>query len=383
MHVVCLAGWYPNTQNSLGGIFIHRHFLALKETMKPGDSCSLFHFAPYTHGKPIPQKINKHPEHINIIPVKQFSAKWRLLNAALYHAIVAWEMRKVLKQKPQIVHLHAADKIGFIAALFKNTGGYALWLTEHWAIFEQNVPDAYEKRGKWFQKTYRYLWNRVDKVARINQHLHAAMCRTLGSEIPSVTCYNVLDPVFVADIEKNPIATLEVETPRFLHISNFEKRKNIVPLLEAFDTFRKNYPQAQLTLIGGELPPHTQLPEGVQAFGGLPPGELIPHYRKCNALILVSDAENAPCVIVEALCYGLPILATSVGGVSEMCTAENSILIPAFQTPQAKAEKIAELLLQFKEKSRTFDSMRIHSEAFNIYAPKRVGESLWREYSKE
>jgi len=52
-------------------------------------------------------------------------------------------------------------------------------------------------------------------------------------------------------------------------------------------------------------------------------------YGALDALLLCSDAEGLPQTVVEALCAGLPVLATAVGGVPELVADEvNGLLVP-------------------------------------------------------
>jgi len=46
-----------------------------------------------------------------------------------------------------------------------------------------------------------------------------------------------------------------------------------------------------------------------------------------SALVLFSRYENLPCVIIEALCCGLPVIATDVGGVKELINMKNGMLV--------------------------------------------------------
>ena len=41
---------------------------------------------------------------------------------------------------------------------------------------------------------------------------------------------------------------------------------------------------------------------------------------------MASSSENAPCVIAEAHCSGLPVLSSNVGGISNMIDETNGIL---------------------------------------------------------
>ena len=49
--------------------------------------------------------------------------------------------------------------------------------------------------------------------------------------------------------------------------------------------------------------------------------------QQAHSFVLNSNIENAPCVISEALCCGLPVIATRVGGVPEMVDKFNGILV--------------------------------------------------------
>ena len=41
---------------------------------------------------------------------------------------------------------------------------------------------------------------------------------------------------------------------------------------------------------------------------------------------MASSSENAPCVIAEALCTGLPVISSNVGGIANMIDDSNGIL---------------------------------------------------------
>ena len=51
-------------------------------------------------------------------------------------------------------------------------------------------------------------------------------------------------------------------------------------------------------------------------------------------MVMFSRYENAPCSIIEALSTGIPVIATSVGGIPEMINSSNGILVDSENTGQ-------------------------------------------------
>ncbi|MCB4234228.1 glycosyltransferase family 4 protein [Kaistella anthropi] len=49
--------------------------------------------------------------------------------------------------------------------------------------------------------------------------------------------------------------------------------------------------------------------------------------RASDCFVLFSDYENFPCVLLESLSTGTPVIATKVGGIPEVVNEKNGILI--------------------------------------------------------
>ena len=67
----------------------------------------------------------------------------------------------------------------------------------------------------------------------------------------------------------------------------------------------------------------------VEFLGWLDPKAIQSYFSEngINALILVSETEGLPVVIMEAFSASIPVIATDVGGVSELVNAENGVLL--------------------------------------------------------
>ena len=72
--------------------------------------------------------------------------------------------------------------------------------------------------------------------------------------------------------------------------------------------------------------------------------DVLPFYGVADGMVLPSHTEGSPHVVLEAMSAGVPIVATSVGGVPEILqNSETAILVPAHNS-EALAAGIAKLL---------------------------------------
>ena len=95
------------------------------------------------------------------------------------------------------------------------------------------------------------------------------MEQTLGSNKKHILFPNALDAVF-----ENAQIVQESGCYHFLHVSNFEPRKNTNLIIEAFKEVKSQIPQARLTLVGISQEKKNQLFEEYQfakiAFWAIP-----------------------------------------------------------------------------------------------------------------
>lgn len=387
-----LAGWYPTDKNPHAGDFIRRHFKAFpksKAFVESGEKLHLIHFAISNRWNPSGynnalNKIRDKNCTVGEFIVPVFQSRNYLLkpfNFIWYYFIGVIVLLNYFKtHKTNYVHLHAADKVGFLAALFKDVIGYKLLYTEHWAIFNKDVEDRYERRNYWFQFYFKKVWEKTDLFVSISNTLYQSMAEVFSETKEFILVPNVLDRVFEYDIVAFPIKSSDINSlqVKFLHISNFEKRKNIPIIISAFQSLRKEFPQSTLSLVGGDLINSNELDlTSVFIYPNSPVENLIAHYRNSDVFVMYSEAENAPCVITEALSYGLPVISNDVGGISEMLTTENGIIINGSSENQFSNENLLTALLEFTQKSQIFDKIEISKKALDKYGESNVFENFY------
>lgn len=123
--------------------------------------------------------------------------------------------------------------------------------------------------------------------------------------------------------------------PTFLFAGRLDsRRKGIKRTLKAFARFRDQHSEGQLVLAGrGDLPPDIRETvrniDGVNVVGYLSHEELVVWYRKATALVLLSESEALPNVVLEAMASGLPVIATPVGDVPKLLSGNRGCLVGA------------------------------------------------------
>jgi len=111
-----------------------------------------------------------------------------------------------------------------------------------------------------------------------------------------------------------------------LCIGNFEARKQQILLTQAFAEISSRHPHVVLVLVG-ELPSfysailrqyiqERRLGSTIRLIAAT--RETFPWYALADAFVLLSDVESMPRALMEAMAFGLPVLATAVYGIPEL-----------------------------------------------------------------
>lgn len=119
-----------------------------------------------------------------------------------------------------------------------------------------------------------------------------------------------------------------------------------------------------------------KIPKEQIQFYGLKQGQdLVDLYHQADFLVLFSNFENIPVVINEAQACGLPVIATNVGGISEVINTENGFLIGP-----KNEEQLTTILAKTIGEDYTFNSLEIQLKAISKYSFDAVGNQLNKIY---
>jgi len=160
-------------------------------------------------------------------------------------------------------------------------------------------------------------------------------------------------------------------------ISNLNAQKRIDVLLDAFRIVSKNNPRARCVIVGsglgsGSLESELRrktielgLADKVVFTGHV--GDVRSYLEAADLFVLSSDKEGLPLVLGEAMAYGVPCIATAVGGNSEIVSHGQTGLLVKPRSPEQLAEAIEYLLAHPEERYRMgANALRRVQEHFNI-----------------
>lgn len=201
----------------------------------------------------------------------------------------------------------------------------------------------------WIGKPIRWIAFRFFDVVPVS------ICRNVAKTIRAIYGRRLRTPVIPIGIPTGQFACTgrhwggdEEPDVVLVHIGRFSPEKSHLLLIESFAMAVKQYDTMHLWLVGdGELRPVVEdqvSKRGLQekvSFLGIR-ANVAKLYAEGHLLILPSNWEGSPQVIMEAMAAGLPVIATAVGGVPEM--VEDGIT--GILVPPRDSESLTQAILQ-------------------------------------
>jgi glycosyltransferase involved in cell wall biosynthesis len=122
-------------------------------------------------------------------------------------------------------------------------------------------------------------------------------------------------------------ATPPSDAPLLLFVGKSFVPKGGPELLDAFATVRRAHPRAQLAIVSQRCP--APLPEGVTFHGPLGRAALARLYARATVFVLPTLREAFGLSLLEAMGFGLPVVATRLEAIPEIVAdGETGLLVP-------------------------------------------------------
>ncbi|MFX1319389.1 MAG: N-acetyl-alpha-D-glucosaminyl L-malate synthase BshA [Promethearchaeota archaeon] len=264
-----------------------------------------------------------------------------------YTVALASRMAQVVrKHHLDLLHVHYAIPHAVSAFIAQQMTGVPYVVTLHGSdVHTLGADPAY-------QPATRFAVEAANAVTCVTKHICQTAEETLGVRCSIEPITNFTDPtLFKPDACE---FTLGEGKRHLLHVSNFRPVKRVSDLVTAFAQIADQVPDVDLLLIG-DGPTRPEVDRLIRKYELNSrikcPGfkrDVYQYLRCAHAFGLSSELEGAPLSLLEAMSCGLPVVATSVGGIPEIVhDGRNGLLVP-FGDIDALADKLYAVLTDSK-----------------------------------
>ncbi|MGF6148175.1 Mannosylfructose-phosphate synthase [Kingella potus] len=352
MHILLLPSWYPETPDSLDGLFFRQQAHALARAgLRVGVAAPLFRsprrwreiFAGRYGNKLFSDgPIATYTRHSSYFcpPLPHFDReRWLAAGMRLFARYLAEQGR------PDLLHAHAVSHGGILARRIARRYGIPYVITEHSSTYARGLVRRWQRPAM--------IAAAAGAAARLA--VSPAFCRLLANEYPGLDWQylpNILPPAFAAPLPmtERPSENRENGSFVFCSAAHLNRNKGFDILLEAFALALKQQPGLRLEIAGGgaELANlqrqagRLNIARAVRFHGAVSAAEMPQFMRRSDAFVLASRSETFGMVFVEALSQGLPVAATRCGGPESIIGADNGLLVPP-DNPAALADAMLHL----------------------------------------
>jgi glycosyltransferase involved in cell wall biosynthesis len=235
---------------------------------------------------------------------------------------------------------------------------YQVALTVHMNWPSQAQEEAFEgnirKGGRYYKGIKRmenWVFANADKVIAVSAYMKEALLREypqLQSKLVAVI-YNGIAADFAAGAGPAPPGQIGGKF-RLVNIGALSVRKNPQFLLRVLSCLVKDFPGIELDLAGAgnyqaalaKSAAALGIKGNVRFSGYLP--DVRPCLNRAQLYLHSSLGESCPYVLIEAMSFGLPIVAFACGGIPEMITHGYNGFLVQGQDAQVYAGYVRELL---------------------------------------
>jgi glycosyltransferase involved in cell wall biosynthesis len=377
--ILWLVSWYPNETDPFTGDFIKRQaeavsafqpltiiFVGKKGKISPADQKDLR--AQNSSNEAMQEFILYDPAIENDAPGSKILS---LYNYFKTHLGIIKRLKKS-GELPDLIHVHVAMKAGLVALYLKWKYNIPYILTEHWTGYYPEAKHSLFKKSYFFRYCTKLILKKADRFLPVSQALGDLINR-LWVRIPFQKIPNSVNTRLFF-----PSTNGFAQRFRFIHISSLAYPKNPEGIIRAFARLLKLGIQADLVLVGPLNPRLTEFisasglaPERIQCTGELSYEQVGIELRNSSTLVMFSYYENMPCVILEALCSGVPVIATHVGGIPEVVCNETGILIDP-----GDEDALTNAMTEMTREYQRYDKNKISAKAAAQYSYTTIGEQI-------
>lgn len=363
MKIIWLASWYPNKYEPVNGDFIQRHAKAVSNIL-PIDVLHVVQLGKNFEANNEIETINAKnlTEHICYFKFK----KWgigiidKIRYNTLYKKTALAFVENFIKTngKPDLIHVHVPMKSGWVAYSLKKKYSIPYIVSEQASYYDDEAPDNFKNRSLFFKLNTKKVCKNAIAISNVSSVIAKKMEKLLNVK-------NIHTIHNIANTKRFFYMPIQPQNEFiWVHVSTLSEQKNIPGIIYAFrQLVAENIQLCKLVLVGTYKELHEPLVKQLQLehlinfTGEVTHHQVAGYLQSANAFVLFSKHENFPCVLVEALCCGLPVVATNVGGIPDAINDNNGLMVPS-NNVVALTAAMKSVMMNYKNYNQAFIAER-------------------------
>jgi len=299
--------------------------------------------------------------------------------------LTLWHLWRFLQQERiDVVHLHFTIPLSLYFAVLRPFSSWKLLATFH-------GTDGYSLSGKskWHRLLIRLVIYRVDLVTTVSADLMRAVKASLPGLLTRSRVILNGSPV-LGDLSERPVSSSPARVPEcyLLAVGGLIPRKAYDVLLKALGIAQSRGHRLDLVIIGDgpEAANLTALAKALgiedQVFftGEIPHAEALGFYSRAKFFVHTAREEAFGLVLLEAMYFETPVIASRVGGIPEFVKDGETGLLVNPDDPTALAETM--IRLDRDELLRTSLAARGREMVTGVHSWGRVVQAYKRAYDE-
>lgn len=384
INILWLPAWFPSRVDFLSGDFTERYALAVsafrnvtvlyvskdvslikkRKEIEIERKDNLVVYRAYYSGKDVQGRVGK------------------FISVTRYYVLLFSLYKKAKKERGNFtfVHIHVPLRQCLLAIWLKLKSGL------NYVITEQNTWYTSHREGFFstslsIQRMIKYVFQNALKVHTVSfslgeQLIKAKLIKNTFTVIPNVVNTAIFKP---------PFETKKTETTliNFVAVNSDIFHKNTDGIIRSFEDFLVKGHIAVLHIVGPNFMPLKQLVKnlGIETnvvfYGALSNQNVASVMQQCDAMIFFTRFETFGCVMAEALCCGMPVIASRLPVLEEnLIEFENAL----FVNPEDEND-LTDKLLYFTEHRFSFDNKKIAESAKEKYNFSTVAKEMLDFYA--
>lgn len=325
--ILFLTSWYPVQSNLSHGIFIKNHAIALSKFQKvivvyaySNNTGPYFQVDHKNLNENLTECIVRYPKSSG--PFKSINAYF---NYRKGHRILIDHLLS-RQEKVKAIQVNVIFPVSLVLGIYKRIFKAKHTVVEHWSGY---LPEDNNYKGFILRSFTKKCTSGASKVWHVSQMQKAAM-NMHGLSGDYELLYNAVDTKVFSP------STSKQERIKLLHVSSLvEREKNITGTFKVIKKLQEANFDFDFVVAGGdgdELQAAKLLAKQLQLkntlfTGNLPQSKISELMQQSAALLLFSNYEGMPVVVLEAMSCGLPVFASKVGQLPFFVNEEYGVLV--------------------------------------------------------